>query len=103
VLQFGSGAGKAETMRIVKPQLIIMPVFWLIRYILVCVCVTRQSHQGLGQQQEINFAEETVLTRFITRVIVIEKFCVSSFWSKWKLFIFTIPPSDTDSQNSGLC
>jgi len=38
VSQFVSGAGKEETIRIVKPQLIIMPVFWLIRYISVCVC-----------------------------------------------------------------
>ena len=37
----------------------------------VCVCVTLQSHQGLGKKQEINFAEETVLTRFTTRVIMI--------------------------------
>ena len=35
------------------------------------VCVTWQSHQGLRQQQQTNFAEETVLTRFTAKVIMI--------------------------------
>jgi len=35
------------------------------------VCATWKSHQGLRQQQQINFTEETVLTRFTTRVIII--------------------------------
>jgi len=35
------------------------------------VCVTLQSYQGLRQQQQINFTEETVLTRFTTRIIMI--------------------------------
>ena len=35
------------------------------------VCVTWQSHQGLRQQQQINFAEGTVLTRFTARVITV--------------------------------
>ena len=47
-----------------------LPYFgWFVTF--RCVCVTWQSHQGLRQQQQINFAEETVLTRFTTRVIMI--------------------------------
>jgi len=33
--------------------------------------VTQKSHEGFCQQQEKNFTERTVLTRFITRVIII--------------------------------
>jgi len=47
-----------------------LPYFgWFVTF--PCVCVTWQSHQGLRQQQQINFAEETVLTRITTRVIMI--------------------------------
>jgi len=52
-----------------KPQLIIYPI--LADSLHFGVCVTWQSHEGLRQQQQINFAEETFLTRFTTRVIMI--------------------------------
>ena len=53
---------ETETISIVKPQLIICPYFgWFVTF--RCVCVTWQSNQRLRQQQQINFAEETVLTR----------------------------------------
>jgi len=55
-----------EAVSIAKPQLLISPCFgWLSHF---RVCVTCQSHQGLRQQQQINFVERTVLTRFTTRV-----------------------------------
>ena len=54
---------------IVKKQLIICPI--LAGSLHFGVCVTRQSHQGLRQQQQINFTERTVLTRFITRVNIV--------------------------------
>jgi len=56
----------------------------------------------LRQQQQTNFAEETVLTRFTARVIMIWAFFISSFWSYGKLFIFTLPASHTAFQNTGL-
>jgi len=56
-----------ETVSIVKSQLAICPyIGWLITF--WCVCDV-QSHQGLRQQQQINFPEGTVLTRFTARVI----------------------------------
>ena len=55
-----------EAISIVKPELIIRPYFgWFITF--RCVCDVK-SHQGLRQQQQINFAEGTALTRFTTRV-----------------------------------
>jgi len=66
------------------------------------VYVTWQSHQGLHQKQQINFAEGTVLTRFISTVIIIfEKFGVCCFESYGKLFIFKILDSGTAFQNTG--
>jgi len=84
------------------------------------VFVTWQSHQGLRQQQQINFAEETVLTRFTTRVIIdLRKTVLTRFTTRVIIdlrnsalvpfevtanyFIFLIPASDTDFQNTGLC
>jgi len=59
-----------ETISIVKRQLMICPYFgWLVT--LQCVCVTLQSHQRLHQQQQINFTEGSVLTRFTTRVVIV--------------------------------
>jgi len=60
---------ETETISIVKPQLIICPI--LADSLHFGGCVTWQSQQGLRQLQQINFAEETVLTRFTTRVIMI--------------------------------
>jgi len=34
------------------------------------VCVTRKSYQELRQQQQMNFAERTVLARFTTKVSI---------------------------------
>jgi len=58
-----------ETVTTVKPQLIICSI--LANSLHFGVYVTLQSHQRLRQQQQINFAEETVLTRFTTRVLMI--------------------------------
>jgi len=62
------------------------------------VCVTWQSHEGLRQQQQINFAEETVLTRFTTIIIIIWEIMQSEvmanyLFSKYRLqaLIFKIP------------
>jgi len=60
-----------QTIRIVKPKLIICLYSILTGSLHFGVCVTRKSHQGLRQQQQINFAEGTVLTRFTAGVIVI--------------------------------
>ena len=64
--------------------------------------MTRKSHQGLRQQQQINFAERTVLKDSLQESSLFKKIDVSSFWSYGKLFIFKIPASGTDFQNTGL-
>jgi len=90
-----------ETISIVKPQLIIICLYFgcLITF---DVCVMQKSYKGLRQQQQINFTERTVVKRFTTRLITICKFGVRSFWNCDKLFIFKIPASGTDFQNTGL-
>jgi len=77
---------RAETISIVKPQKIIWPI--LADSLHFGVCVTWQPHQGLRQQQQINFAEETVWQDSLQEPLWFEKFCVSSFWSYGKLFSF---------------
>ena len=66
------------------------------------MCVTWQSHQALRQQQQINFAEATVLIRLTTRVTIIWEFYISYIWSYGKLFMFTILASGAGFQNTGL-
>jgi len=56
-------------MSIVKPQLKAYRISG--GFLHFGVCVTWQLHQGLCQQQQINFAEGTVLTRFTARVTII--------------------------------
>jgi len=58
-----------ETISMVKPQLTICPI--LADSLHFGVCVKCQSHQRLRQQQQIYFAEASVLKRFTTRVIII--------------------------------
>ena len=58
-----------ETISIVKRQLLISRI--LADSLHFGVCVTLQSHQRLRQQQQINFAEGSVLTRFTTRVVIV--------------------------------
>jgi len=55
-------------MSIVKPQLICPYLGWLIAFQCVRDVTTEQR---LRQQQEVNFSEGTVLTRFTTTVIII--------------------------------
>jgi len=71
-----------ESMSIVKPQLISSP-----GSLHFGVCVTCQSHQELPQQQQINFPEGTVLTRFTTRVITMREIR-RLFFSKLRQIIY---------------
>jgi len=68
------------------------------------VCVWRDNRT----KDWVNSRKQTSLKKLswqdsLQESLWFEKFCVSSFWSYSKLFIFTIPPSDTDFQNAGLC
>ena len=89
-----------KNISIAKPQLLIACI--LAHSLLFGVCVTCQSHQRLCQQQQINFAEGSVLTRFTTRVIIIRE-TMRWFFLKLRQIIFTLPAADTDFQNTGLC